>query len=300
MNSKKGMINASTTTSIETEHHQNLRSTSMIDFEDPKTVNEKDFLIQNGNTQLSAAVSPENIAVAVVTFQGRQERSIPAIKATWGRDFPIIEYVSATEEEGLITVHVPENTSYARSSWEEMNALKVLYEKYPQSPWYMKADDDAYVNVHVLTKALAAYDATKDYYLGQPITYTEKENNQVNIQYCAGGVGYLISNSAMKKIYHRLLEPLSSCCSDVQIGKLLTEELPSTSPCTPLQGVMYIANHLSAYMLLQDAASTGKLRFASVPSQDPIQVILKQIVGFHYVDPNAQYMLRLIYQLPHF
>lgn len=253
---------------------------------DPNAVMEKEQNVQS--------VSPNDIAVAVVTFKGRQEQTVPAIKDTWGSDFPIIEYVSATAQDGIITAAVHDNAAYARTSWEEMNALKILYENYPYSPWYMKVDDDAYVNVNVLLQALSGYDPRDEYYLGQPLTYNNNDNHGIT-QYCAGGVGYVISNSAMKKIYHRLLEPIESCCSDVQIGKLLTEELNTENPCKPMDGVIYLANHLSLHMV-QQGGEQGNLRIHSAESEDAKYVILNRVVGYHYVNADMQYALRLLYK----
>jgi len=237
-------------------------------------------------------VSPGDIAVAVVTFKGRQEETIRAIRDTWGSDFPKIEYVSGTAKEGIITVVVPENSTYARSSWEEMNALKVLHDKYPDSPWYMKADDDSYVNVKTILKILEGYDSNEIHYIGKVIPW-EKDNHN----YCAGGVGYILSNAAMKKLYPRLLEPLKSCCSDVQVGRLLSEELNNSAPCVAAKDFVYVAREFRAYM----SSVSGKLVFSPPPYLERSEgelakkVLLEKVVGFHYVSADMQYALRIFY-----
>ena len=238
-------------------------------------------------------VSPSDIAVAVVTFEGRQEETIRAIRDTWGSDFPKIEYVSGAAKEGLITVVVPKNSTFARSSWEEMNALKILYDKYPDSPWYMKADDDSYVNVKSTLKMLENYDSKDSHYIGKVLPW-EKDNHN----YCAGGVGYILSNAAMKKLYPRLLEPLQSCCSDVQVGRLLSEELSNLNPCASVKDFVYVAREFRAYM---SSSVSGKLVFSPPPTFERSEgelakkVLLEKVVGYHYVTADMQYALRMFY-----
>lgn len=248
---------------------------SLVAFNEPKTAVQKDI-----------EYSPSDIAVAVVTFKGRQEDTVKAIQDTWGSDFPKIEYVSCTAKEGLITVVVPENANYVRTSWEEMHSLKILHEKYPDSPWYMKTDDDAYVNVKALVKSLKGYDSNQVHYLGQPLFFKTHKHN-----YCAGGVGYILSNAAMKKIYLRLLEPIKSRCSDIQVGRLLAEELNNSAPCRSVKGYLYIANTLKEWV----SSVSGELFLWQQEKEDTKQVLLEKVVGFHYVNAQMQYALRFFY-----
>mmetsp|Transcript_2530 Transcript_2530/g.3843 ORF Transcript_2530/g.3843 Transcript_2530/m.3843 type:complete len:311 (-) Transcript_2530:828-1760(-) len=261
---------------IHNSNETNRQIYSLVAFNEPKTVLQKDI-----------EFSPSDIAVAVVTFKGRQEETVQAIRDTWGSDFPKVEYVSCTAKEGLITAVVPENSIYERTSWEEMNSLRILHEKYPDSPWYMKTDDDAYVNVKALVKSLKGYDTNQVHYLGQPMKFKKHKHN-----YCAGGVGYILSNAAMKKIYSRLLEPLKSCCSDVQVGRLLAEELNISTPCTGPEGFLYIAGTLKENII---SSVSGKLLLWRAEKEDTKKVLIEKVVGFHYVNAQMQYALRFFY-----
>jgi len=48
-----------------------------------------------------------------------------------------------------------------------MNALKALHDKYPDSSWYMKTDDDSYVNVKSILKMFKVTTPTKIITLGK-------------------------------------------------------------------------------------------------------------------------------------
>jgi hypothetical protein len=270
---------ATTTTHLRGEnkdqeiHHKLLYS--LVEISDPKIVTTK------------AVSASSDIAVAVVSNKDRQEATVRAIRDTWGSDFPVIEYVSSTESVGLITAVVSTNEAYACSSWEEMNALKYLHDHYPNTPWYMKTDDYAYVNAKALTKALESYDSNEDHYLGVSLTYNRSPD--ADIEDCAAGVGYLISNSAMKKIYTRLLDPFNSCYSDVQVGRLLSEEMKNPTPCALMKDVVAFS-HMFKYHVSR--SETGTFTF---DKEDANELFFDKVVGYDYVTAEMQYALRSLH-----
>jgi hypothetical protein len=72
----------------------------------------------------------------------------------------------------------------------------------------------------------------------------------------------------------------------------------------PLNSVLYVANHLTLYIqqvsLSLSLSLSGTLDFGSSPSKDPKEVVGKaeNVGDYHYVDPDAQYIVRLLYPTP--
>jgi len=149
--------------------------------------------------------------------------SVPAVANTWGSDFAHVHYFSERGDPRLGIVQVVNDPSKTRASAEEMATLKFLADTYPDSPWYYKADDDAYLHVPHLADLASRYDPGKDWYIGTQLLY-DRGGGSVQ-KYCSGGVGYLISNSLMKRIASTLSSAIESCCSDVQVGTLVQRAL---------------------------------------------------------------------------
>jgi len=212
----------------------------------------------------------DNIIVAVVTSRYRQNETVPAIKKTWGPGFAHLDYYSATQGP-LVTQVVPTDPRWARSSWEEMNALKKMYEMYPDAPWYYKCDDDAYVRPSALAEVASRYDPAKDWYIGNRMNYGDTGRS-----YCTGGCGYLVSNSLMKKLAPRLLDPIKSCCSDVQVGDLVSNVTDGSVICTHLDA---FRGHFMAHMH-ELAWENGDVALGT-------DDLFAKSAAWHFVDPNG-------------
>lgn len=217
------------------------------------------------------------ISYAIVTNPKRQEKYFAAAENTWAKSFPHrfwFTFHAPPNDQRFI--RVPTYSKYARSSWEEMNALRYLAMKYPESPWYMKSDDDVWISGDNLAKTLATYDPHQDWYLGSPLIYSKGKYAAKPLRYCAGGVGYLISNSVMKKINSTLLSRFDSCCSDVQIGRLIA--IKANITCTKLQGMMPVS--INDYLPLTE--------------DSPYLQEFEKPIGFHYVDPKMMAVFDLL------
>lgn len=207
-----------------------------------------------------------HIVATVVTFCGRQNVTIPRIRDGWGSWLQHIYYASATPQLGLINLHVPHSDRWARSSMEEMHALKSLVDLHPGAPWYMKSDDDAWVHVPRVVRMLARFDPDQPWYIGNQLRFATHKipgSEQIiqQLSYCAGGTGYYLSRAAMALIYPHLLSPILSCCSDVQVG-WLTHEYGGFG-CTNVPGIV----------------------------GGPIDDINKPAISYHYVTPPQQTFL---------
>ncbi len=220
-----------------------------------------------------------NVVVAVVTSPKRQTEYASAIRATWGASFKKL-YIFSHKTGDYIDEVVPTRTDYIRSTWEELNALRVLYNKHPHSPWYFKCDDDAWVHGPRLSALLSKYDHTEKWYLGEPYTFMRADNT--TLSFCLGGTGYAISNALMQLINSSLLEDSPSRISDVQVGELT---LRHSITCTKLVGSF--ARSLSEYIPQQLTPDMYK----------HINVELHTPVSFHYMTPESMHIAELMYRV---
>ncbi|KAH9251373.1 hypothetical protein BASA81_010784 [Batrachochytrium salamandrivorans] len=234
-----------------------------------------------------------NIVVAVLTSQYTQNESIPAIKQTWGAQFAHLEFFSATALPGLVTKVVPTDKRYARSSMEDMHAMRILFETYPNAEWYLKTDDDAFVNVPVLLQSLADFPPQQPWFLGQPLMFNPSNRSKPTVQYCAGGAGSLWSQSMMKQLVAGLKSPphLDYCCSDVQYGKILSEANHGAKTCTLLSPYI-VANKLNLMIQMESLELKGYAvdRYGKrrQPRAQPLANAMAQIPLMHYVSPKMQ------------
>lgn len=238
-----------------------------------------------------------NIVVGITTTVHRQNVSVPAIANTWGSDFAHVHYFSERGDPRLGIVQVVNDPSKARASAEEMATLKFLADTYPDSPWYYKADDDAYLHAPHLADLALRYDPSKDWYIGTQLPY-DRGDGSVQ-KYCAGGVGYLISNSLMKRIASSLSAPIESCCSDVQVGTLVQRALRAADGadvCTsPPSGphVFHASGSVVRPAGFDTTFNTTVLHNLVLDAAG--RDVLQSAVGFHYVAPIEQYVIRSLY-----
>ena len=91
--------------------------------------------------------------------------------------------------------------------------LAFLARHYGAGPysWFMRADDDSYINLGQLTRFVDQFDETKLWYLGRPGTGRVEEWDELGIakhsatgarmKYCLGGPGVVFSRAALGQLY---------------------------------------------------------------------------------------------------
>jgi len=185
-----------------------------------KAVTKEEFCLVNNNwmptkSELRVHDKVKNVAVGVVGATRFLHSRGRAVADTYAKEFETLHFFTSTEEGSVpdyIPNHitVPTSRQYVRSAWEEMNALVTLYNMYPNSPWYLKVDDDTWINADQIDKLISRFNSSEDHYLGHAGT-----------DYCAGNA-YLLSNSLMRKIHGDLLQPFAQLYSwsYVRIGEL--------------------------------------------------------------------------------
>jgi len=192
-----------------------------------KAVTKEEFCLLNNNwiptkSKLRVRDKVQNVAVGVVGATKYLHSRGRAVADTYAKEFQTLHFFTSTPEENVpdyIPNHitVPTSWNYVRSTWEEMNALATLYNMYPDSPWYLKVDDDTWINADQIDKLMSRFNSSEDHYLGHSWLW----GTTPGTDYCAGNA-YLLSNSLMRKIHGDLLKPFSDLhrWSDVRIGEL--------------------------------------------------------------------------------
>ena len=94
-----------------------------------------------------------------------------------------------------------------------------------QYKWYLRADDDVYVDVNGLEKLLDRIDSNRITYLGQPGMGWVEHRDKLGLaghNFCMGGPGVLFSNALLKKIcpfIDRCKVEVESLEEDVELGR---------------------------------------------------------------------------------
>ena len=240
-----------------------------------------------------------HIVVGITTTIHRQHLSVPAITNTWGSDFAHVHFFSERGDPALGIVQCANDPSKARASAEEMATLKYLADTYPDAPWYYKADDDAYLHASKLADVASRYDPQGDWYIGLPLSYDR--GNTTFQKYCAGGVGYLISNGLMKRIASTLMQPIESCCSDVQVGTLVQRALHRSDGdtiCTQPPGDAHVFFASGSPVRPSGFDTTFNMTVLhNLVVDNAKRTMLSNAVGFHYVSPIEQYVVRSLYAM---
>ncbi|TKA75086.1 hypothetical protein B0A55_05594 [Friedmanniomyces simplex] len=118
-----------------------------------------------------------------------------------------------------------EGSAWDLDKWEFIPITHKVYREQPHVKWYIFLEADSYMAWSNVLKMLALYDPEEPWYLGAPHYYGD-------IAFAHGGMGYMISNGAMRlldKIYdHKhILEwerrVSESCCGDVELAVVLQE-----------------------------------------------------------------------------
>ena len=215
-----------------------------------------------------------DVLIGVVTFGARQNRSVPAIMATWGRHFPHILYYSNTSHYPDSTYRItpmPLLADGGPRDYGEMNTLYQLYLHDPHSPWYYKADDDTWINPHRLATLLGSLDPSVPYLIGARL-----HQHQWPHSYCHGGAGYAISQGLMRLMHPHLLEPLHVGVSDVQVGHIAARYNVSC-----LHYPSFLSHSMEVYL---QADSPHRM------SGEEELMRLSTAISFHHVNPEYQWL----------
>lgn len=186
---------------------------------------------------LANSVSP-SLRFVITTVGTAFAASGHKISRTWGKDRKDLVYLvgkdaKVASQENILYVSNVSDVHYPPTE-KNLRGLAEAYRRYPSDDWYLRCDDDSYVDVKGMTAFLQTFADKSPRYLGSYATGRAAEIGMLQIPagmdgYAEGGFCEILSNSAMRA----LLPLLDSCIadasamalehrhSDVELGKCL-------------------------------------------------------------------------------
>lgn len=157
----------------------------------------------------------------LVTTVGSALTSGHKISRSWGKDMKNLVYVVGEDAKvapQLGILHVSNVTDVHYPPMEKnLRGLAQAFRQYPTDDWYLRCDDDSYVDVKGMTAFLQTFADKSPRYLGSYAVGRAAELGLMQIPegmsgYAEGGFCEILSNSAM----HALLPHMDSCIRDAQ------------------------------------------------------------------------------------
>lgn len=140
----------------------------------------------------------DNLAIGIMTSINLRER-YTACKNSWVKDFDnVFLFGGDSHDDNLIRLSgVGEN--YSSAFLKQQLGLKYMFEKNSEFDWYSIVGCDSVLFKENILKSLKNHNRNENILFGE--IFTTMIVNNVEISLFAGGAGFFISNSLMKKIY---------------------------------------------------------------------------------------------------
>ncbi|TKR93598.1 hypothetical protein L596_008020 [Steinernema carpocapsae] len=134
-------------------------------------------------------------------------------------DMPLIRL------KGVNDVYPPQKKSFAMLKWMADNHMNNFH-------WFLRADDDLYVNTDKLEDFLRSLDPNKAQFLGQAGQGNSAEYGQLALgqqdNYCMGGPGVILSRETLRLVSPHLQSCLSELLTtheDVEVGRCVRKHV---------------------------------------------------------------------------
>lgn len=116
--------------------------------------------------------------------------------------------------------------------------LYYMYEHYINHfEWFVRADDDVYINTRKLERFLRSIDSTKPQFIGQAGRGNTEEFGLLSLEFdenfCMGGPGVILSRETLRRVAPHIptcLKNLYSTHEDVEVGRCVQKF--AGIPCT--------------------------------------------------------------------
>jgi len=179
--------------------------------------------------------------------------------------WPVVNLHLPLRKPNVIPLPLPAGHTHTIVN-ETMALFRNMLVSFPDKKWYMKADDDTYINVPNLLVSLDHFNASADLYLGRPLF-----KNMLN----SGGAGYVLSRSAMVKLLSKVDECIQKLSSDVGEDSLVGWCLKTYFNIEPTREAgHYISQVQHAMTLYRSEHPDGLVDYA---------------ISFHWVKPKTMY-----------
>ena len=173
------------------------------------------------------------VLVSVMTHFGTINTRAVAIYKTWAQDIPgkVIFFLGHTGNKTKVDIPcvvLPVDDVYPPQE-KAMMMLKYVYEHYGDSfRWFIRADDDVYINRDNLVSLLTSIAVNDDVLLGHPGIGTNEEKGKLGLEeesnFCIGGTGIVMSRSVLKKVYPHLdhcIKNTATAHEDSEVGRCI-------------------------------------------------------------------------------
>nr|XP_002129676.3 chondroitin sulfate synthase 1 [Ciona intestinalis] len=220
-------VNAQNSDSIDGEHNGDVRDSDQM-------------LADEVHRKLHKPLTDRNhfLYIGVLTAQKYLATRGRAIHHTWEPHVPGkvefyvgegVEEINAEKKDPLPLVNLQsvQDDVYPPQK-KSFLLLKRMYDSYLNSgyQWFMRADDDVYINTHKLELFLRRLNSSEPIYLGQTGLGNAEERGRLSLlhgeNYCMGGPGMIFSREVLRRIGPHIREcvhHLYSWHEDVEISR---------------------------------------------------------------------------------
>ncbi|KAH8269890.1 hypothetical protein KR044_000604 [Drosophila immigrans] len=216
-----------------------------------------DDTIQNSQRNL--------VFVGVMTAKNFIEGRARAVYDTWGKEVPgRIAFFSSegSYSEELPVVGLKNVDDRYPPQKKSFMMLYYMYEHYiDRFEWFIRADDDVYMEPDKLERFLRSIDSSKPQFIGQAGKGNSEEFGLLSLEFdenfCMGGPGVILSSETLRRVAPHIptcLKNLYSTHEDVEVGRCVQKF--AGIPCTWNYEMQYILRHNSSGR----NAYTGKLK----------------------------------------
>ena len=177
-------------------------------------------MIGRHETLLSETPNKKLLFIGVMTTRKNLKTKAQAIYGTWGRHVPgrLVFFVGSGDRvtSPLPVIELSDVADDAYPPREKSFAmLKHMYQNHGNYyDWFMRTDDDVYVQTDLLETFLRSINSSSDIYMGHPGTGTPDEIGRLGLEgnrpYCMGGPGVIFTGSTLRK----LSDHLWACLND--------------------------------------------------------------------------------------
>lgn len=211
------------------------------------------------------------VFVGVMTAKVFLDGRAKAVYDTWGRDVP--GHIAFFSSEGSSSNYLPViglknvDDRYPPQKKSFM-MLYYMYEHFiDKFEWFIRADDDVYMDTMKLERFLRSVDSSKPQFIGQAGKGNSEEFGLLSLEFdenfCMGGPGVILSRETLRRVAPHIptcLKNLYSLHEDVEVGRCVQKF--AGIPCTWNYEMQFILRHNSSGR----NAFTGPLRRKEVHS----------------------------------
>lgn len=213
------------------------------------------------------------ISIGIVTSPNLKER-YSACQNTWAKDFEHIYFFGGDLCDDKELIRVPGASEDYNSYFPKQQfALRYMFEKNPTDNFYCVIGCDHILFKDNIINHLEQFDSNIDNIFCQ--TYNRFENmNGLRFEIFAGGGGFFITNSLMKKIYNILDEFNEEWLNSYQNGRLVES--------------CYACGDVAISYLVKKYFNINLSHVDGMYSQSPgfYPNLVNNPLSFHYIQPN--------------